>query len=143
MTGRRIAAAIFYGVTALISMGLGIIYLSRAEFMPYHATALGVGWADLAPEVQTLLLALMDVAGAGWAVTGLLVGTMLTVPFRAGAIWARWAIPGALALLYVPILLATLSVAAETPAAPPWYGNAAALAATLAGLLLDRPWIAS
>jgi hypothetical protein len=143
MTGRRIAAAIFYGVTALISVALGALYLFRTEFMPYHATALGVGGADLAPEVQTLLLALMDVAGAGWAVTGLLVGLLLAVPFRAGAIWARWEIPGALVLLYVPILLATLSVAAETPAAPPWYGNAAALAATLVGLLLDRPWKAA
>jgi hypothetical protein len=143
MTGRRIAAEIFYGVTALISVALGLTYLFRAEFMPYHATALGMGWADLAPEVQALLLALMDVAGAGWAVTGFLVGLLLAVPFRAGAVWARWTIPGALVLLYVPILLATLSVAAETPASPPWYGNAAAVVATLIGLLLDRPWKAA
>jgi hypothetical protein len=143
MTGRRIAAAIFYGVTALISIALGAMYLVRAEFMPYHATALGVGWADLEPDVQTLLLALMDVSGAGWAVTGLLVGILLAVPFRDGAIWARWAIPVTLALLYGPILLATLSVAAETPASPPWYGNATALVATLIGLLLDRPWRAA
>lgn len=140
MTGRRIASAIFYGVTALISVALGCLYLVRAEFMPYHATALGTDWADLDAEVQTLLLALMDVAGAGWAVSGLLIGVLVAMPFRADASWARWAIPGALVLLYVPILLATLSVAAATPASPPWYGNAAALAATLVGLLLDRPW---
>jgi hypothetical protein len=45
-----------------------------------------------------------------------------------------------LVLFYVPNLLATLSVLGQTPASPPWYGNAIALLATAIGLALDRPW---
>lgn len=140
MTRARIAAAWLYGVTALISIGLGATYALRGRFMPYHAEAIEPDWSALSPEMRTLFMALLDVAGAGWATVGLLVVILVLVPFREGKTWVRWAIPMALVLLYVPILLATLSVLANTPATPPWYGNAIALLATLAGLAMDRPW---
>ncbi len=136
---RRIAAAI-YAVCAIISIVLGGTYIFRGEFMPYHAQALNTEWAALDMETQTLLLALLDVAGAGWAVTGFLVLVLVVVPFRTGASWSRWTIPAALVLLYVPILLATLRVLADTLATPPWYGNALALLATAVAFVLDRPW---
>ncbi|MEQ8282795.1 MAG: hypothetical protein RIB53_13060 [Roseitalea porphyridii] len=140
MTRARRLAAIIYGVCGAISVVLGAIYLFRARFMPYHGTALEVDWEALDPPTQTLLLALMDVAGAGWAVTGLLVLVLVAIPFRAGERWARWTVPATLALLYVPILLATLRVLDQTPATPPWYGNAIALGATITALIIDRPW---
>jgi len=140
MTRARIAAAWLYGVTGVISVALGGYYVLRGRFMPYHAEAIAPDWLALSPEMQTLFMALLDVAGAGWAVVGLLVVILVLVPFREGQTWVRWAIPMALVLLYIPILLATLSVLANTPATPPWYGNAIALLATLAGFALDRPW---
>lgn len=140
MSSIRIMAALMYGVTGIISVILGSVYVLHDEFMPYHAQALGQAWESLDPATQTLLLALMDVAGAGWAVTGMLVCVLILFPFRAGERWARWTVPGALIALYVPILLATLSVLASTPATPPWYGNATALTATTIGFFLDQPW---
>lgn len=136
---RWIAAAI-YAICGIISVGLGGTYLFRSGFMPYHATAIDTDWAALDDATQTLLLALLDVAGAGWAVTGLLLLVLVAKPFRAGQLWARWTIPAALVLLYVPILLATLRVLSDTPATPPWYGNALALLATAIAFALDRPW---
>lgn len=141
MTRIRRIAAVIYAVCAIVSVALGGTYIFRDEFMPYHAEALDTDWAQLDVATQTLLLALLDVAGAGWAVTGLLVLVLLVVPFRAGATWARWAVPSALFLLYVPILMATLTVLAHTPATPPWYGNALALLATTVAFVLDRPWL--
>jgi len=140
MTHARNTAAWLYGVTGVISIVLGAYYILRGSFMPYHAEAIGTEWSALTSEMQTLFLALLDVAGAGWAVSGLLVVVLVLVPFRQGKTWARWTIPVALVLLYVPILLATLSVTHETPATPPWYGNAIALLAILSGIALDRPW---
>ncbi|MCR9187279.1 MAG: hypothetical protein NXH96_00680 [Alteromonadaceae bacterium] len=140
MSRVRVMAALMYGVTGIISVILGSVYVLRDEFMPYHAQALGQAWGSLDPASQTLLLALMDVAGAGWAVTGALVCVLIFFPFRAGDRWARWVIPCALITLYLPILLATLEVLGSTPASPPWYGNAAALVATTIGIFLDQPW---
>lgn len=140
MSRIRVTAALMYGVTGIISVVLGSVYVLRDEFMPYHSQALGQPWESLDTATQTLLLALMDVAGAGWAVTGALVCVLVLFPFRAGERWARWVIPAALIILYAPILFATLEVLASTPASPPWYGNAAALTATTIGILLDQPW---
>lgn len=140
MSRTRTLAAWLYGVTGVISFALGTYYLLRDRYLPYHADAIGTEWSALTPETQILFLALLDVAGAGWAMSGLLVLILVVVPFRHGQAWARWTIPIALALLYVPILLATLRVLGGTPAVPPWYGNAAALLATLLGVALDRPW---
>ena len=61
------------------------------------------------------------------------------IPMRRGEMWARLLVPFLLVLFYVPNLLATLTVLEQTPASPPWYGNALALLATAIGLALDRP----
>lgn len=140
MTGIRTLSGWLYGVTGAITVALGTYYLLRDRYLPYHADAIGTDWSELTPEKQILFLALLDVAGAGWALSGLLILILVLVPFRQGHSWARWTIPVALTLLYVPILLATLRVLGETPAVPPWYGNALALFANFLGFALDRPW---
>lgn len=137
---RRGIAGLLYAANGLVSVGLGAVYLFSTSFMPYHAEALGKSWAQLEPAAQTLLLALMQVAGAGWAVVGVLTVVIVAIPFRRNAFWARLAAPAALLAFYVPTLLATLDVLRATPAAPPWYGNAIACGVTLLGLGLDRPW---
>jgi hypothetical protein len=140
LSGRRLGAGIAYAMTAIASLVLGVTYVLRGSFMPYHGEALGQAWETLAPEAQVLLLALMDVAGAGWLALALAVLVLLWWPFRAGALWARIALPILLGGYYALVLWATLSVLFATPAVPPWYGNAVALLATLAGVLLDAPW---
>jgi hypothetical protein len=137
---RRKIAATFYVVNALVSIALGGLYLFRGSFMPYHAEALGQRWADLEPALQTLLKALMEVAGAGWIGIGVATLVLVAVPMRRGETWGRLLIPTLFLIFYVPTLLATLAVLNQTPAAPPWYGNAIACLATLAGVLVDAPW---
>ncbi len=133
-------ASVVYGVTAVVSLVLGSIYLFSSQFMPYHAEALSTDWEQLDSATQTLLLALMDVAGAGWLAlgTGLLV--LIFLPFRNNRKWAGYLIPALILLFYMPTLLATLNVLNQTPANPPWYGNAIALASALVGVIIDRPW---
>lgn len=140
MEKRRRMAAVFYAVTAVASIGLGGMYLLRSRFMPYHADALGSSWEALDRSEQVLIGALMDVAGAGWAVIGLVTLVLLAIPFRRGELWSRLLIPAMLGMFYLPNLLATLAVLQNTPAAPPWYGNAVALISILCGLAADGPW---
>ena len=129
--------AIPYGITAGVSLVLGSIYLFRGQFMPYHSDALGLAWSEVGSELQVLLVALMQVAGAGWLALALALILLLVWPFRAGYRWARLGIPALIVLFYGPTLLATISVSLHTPATPPWYGNVAALASALAGLAID------
>jgi ABC-type transport system involved in cytochrome c biogenesis permease component len=108
--------------------------------MPYHADALGRSWAEVEPALQTLLGALMDVAGAGWVGIGGATLVLVAVPMRRGERWGRLLIPALFLIFYVPTLLATLAVLNGTPATPPWYGNATACLATMVGVLADAPW---
>ena len=136
----RIAATSCYVVTGIVSLAMGAIYLFSSEFMPYHSEALGRAWDELRDSEKVLFNALLDVAGAGWIALGTAVIVLAIIPMRRGEMWARLLVPSLLFLFYVPTLLATLSVLDQTPASPPWYGNAFALLATAAGVLLDRPW---
>ena len=137
---RHRVAAFLYACMAVVSLGLGAIYLFRDSFMPYHAVALGKDWGELGPATRTLIKALMDVAAAGWLALGALVLSLVAFPIRRGERWARLAAPAALLLFYVPTLLATLSVLHETPASPPWRFNVVACLSAVVGLLLDAPW---
>jgi len=140
MSLRRKIAATFYVINSLVSVGLGGMYLFRGSFMPYHAEALGRRWAEVEPALQTLLKALMEVAGAGWIGIGVATLILVAVPMRRGETWGRLLIPVLFLIFYVPTLLATLAVLNGTPATPPWYGNAVACLATVGGVLADAPW---
>jgi len=140
MSLRRKVAATFYVINSLVSLILGSTYLFRGSFMPYHADALGQSWAETGPALQTLLGALMDVAGAGWIGIGVATLVLVAVPMRRGERWGRLLIPALFLIFYVPTLLATLAVLNGTPATPPWYGNATACLATMIGVVADAPW---
>ncbi len=87
----RMKTAFWCYLLVLLSLGIfGIIYLSRSQFMPYHAIAVGKTWAEVDPSFQILLLALIRAIGGTWIATALAIGLLLFIPFKQGA---RWAIP--------------------------------------------------
>jgi membrane dipeptidase len=137
---RRQIALVLYGLVALVSFGLGYKYFFSSHFTDYHQKAVGTPWADLPSGVQTLILALMEVAGGGWFALFTLISALLLVPFRQGERWARIMIPVGILTFYVPTLYATLRVLRDTPAVPPWWGAALACLAAIVGLFLDQPW---
>ena len=116
---------------------MGFVYLLRPEFMPYHAVALGKSWAEIDEILQILLLALMKVIGGAWLATAVAVSIMLVIPFRRGLFWARWAIPVVGLIAELPVLYATLLVARNTPASPPWLGVLFTVGMLAAGLILS------
>jgi len=142
VSGLRKIAFFCYAVIAVVSAVLGSTYLVRDEFMPYHAEALKTDWGALDAPLQTLLLALMRVAGAGWLALALAIAALLAFAFSSRRIWARVTLPVLILIFYIPVLSVTLWVSSETGADVPWYGNAMAVAATLVAIVcefLDGP----
>jgi len=137
MAMRRQVAFVCYGIIALVSLTLGLIYLLSSEFMPYHAAALQMDWSAVDASLQTLLLALMRVAGAGWLALAAALSALLIFAFPGGRLWVRVTLPLLVLLFYGPTLWATVAVTVGTPAQAPWYGNAMALAAMLVAVLCD------
>ena len=139
MPVRRKVAFGGYLVIALAAVGVGLRYLLSSRIMPYHQLALGVPWDDLAPRERLLLLALLKGIGLCALVTGLVVGTLLIVPFRRGERWARWAIAGLCLTTLVPAACIAVSLAAATGAATPWPILVAGIVQVFAGFLLSAP----
>jgi hypothetical protein len=140
METRRKIAFVLYVLVALASLILGLTYFLLDHFTSYHKQAVGVSWEELDSRLQTLLLALMQVAAGGWLALFVLLMALIIIPFRRGERWARFIIPIGILAFYVPTLHATLEVLRHTPAVPPWYGAAIACAAAVIGFLLDAPW---
>ena len=85
-------SSICYGINALVALIFGVIYLTRPEFMPYHSLALAKPWSEVEPNTQTLILALMRVAGGGFIATGIAILILLCIPFQAREQWAIYSI---------------------------------------------------
>lgn len=140
MSQRKKIVSILYGIIAVASLILGSIYLFSNQFMPYHQEALETSWEDIDGRVQTLILALMTVAGGGWIALGIFTLTLILIPFRQDQIWASYLIPVSLLSFYLPTLMATLSVLENTPATPPWLATLVTCLATLIAWIIDSPW---
>jgi hypothetical protein len=126
-----------HALALLIIAAVGVIYLSRTQFMPYHAVALGRSWADVDQVLQILLLALIRALGGACLATAFAMGILLVIPFRKGVFWARWAIPVVGLVAQLPLLYATLSVALNTPATPPWKGVLLIIVLLITGFILS------
>jgi hypothetical protein len=105
--------------------------------MPYHAVAVGQSWAEVNPSFQILILALMKVTGGAWLATALGVGILLFIPFKQGKRWTYWAIPAIGLPTSLTSLYATLYVARNTPASPPWIAAACGTLLLVIGFLFS------
>ncbi len=114
-----------YCLMGLLLVGFGVVYLLRQEFMPYYSVAVGLPWADVPPNFQFLILALMKAVGGAIIAVALALYIVLLVPFREGERWALWAVP-ILGLVQSAAALYPMSyIASNTTASPPLWAPAA------------------
>lgn len=63
---RKNIGAISNYLASLILMTMGLIYLFKISFMPYHRDAVSMQWIELNVETQFLILALMRATAGGY-----------------------------------------------------------------------------
>ena len=136
---RNRLAFVCIATPAVVELGLGVVYFSASEVMPYHKEALGVGWSQLEPGVRALLLTLVNGYGSAHLAVGIALTALLLGPLRQGQVWARWTI---LAIGF-PVLGATAYLSARlavtTGASVPWQGAVVLLMLFVAGVALADP----
>jgi hypothetical protein len=134
----KMKIAFWLYLPAIFLFGLsGVVYLLRTEFMPYHAVAVGMAWADVDPSFQILLLGGIRILGAALISTATAMGIILFIPFRQGMAWARWCIPLLGLIAGLPALYVTISVTVKTPATAPWIGIVVFIALMCAGFAMS------
>jgi hypothetical protein len=124
-----------YLVVALLAIAFGVRYVLRREFLPYQRAAVGSRWEELPSGLQVLLLATLRVSGGGFLATGLAVLILLAVPYRAGELWARWAIPVVGLAAALPAMRGAYLLRTRTPARPPWASVIAVVLLVLGALV--------
>jgi hypothetical protein len=125
----------FYAAAAVPALVVGVLYMFRREFMPYHATAAGAAWSDLAPGLRVLLLALIRGVGGGFLALGISLTVLLVGPFRAGDVWAEWALPLIGFAAALPTLWGVHLIRTRTAARPPWTLAVVSVVALSAGVI--------
>lgn len=130
-------AFICYAIVGLLGFVFAYIYLFRSEFMPYHAVAVGLPWADVDAGMKVLIIALMRVSGGGWLATALSITFLLIARIKLQKIWLGLALVLVGLGGLVPTLYATLYVRANSPADPPWMAAIGGIALLIISLVLD------
>ncbi len=129
-----------YLVIGAINIILGITYFFSKQFLSYHAQAVGTPWQELDSAVQTLILALMKLAGGGWIALGFFTIVLALAAFKTGSAVARWTLPAGTILFYLASFAATWGVYQETGAATPWGQSFAMIVIAFLALVIDAPW---
>jgi hypothetical protein len=121
-------------IPAIVEIGVGVVYFTASEVMPYHQQVLGVAWSDLQPGIRTMLVGFMNAYGSTHFGVGVALAILIAIPLRRGDWWARWAILA----VGLPVLGATVYLAGRlaflTGARTPWRASLVLLALFLAGV---------
>ncbi len=115
----RVSLVIFF-LLGFGLAGLGVVYLTRGEFMPYHAGAVQTDWSALDANFRGLLLGLLKGLGAGALTAGGAIVLMTIAAWRASSQPYLILLPF-VAIGYTSLLLyATWYVRTHTPGEPPF-----------------------
>lgn len=106
-------------LTAVIHLVFGIVYVSADEFMSYHAEALSTSWAGLDLNYQTLLLALIKLAGAGGIIAGTVNLTLVLYFFNKPYTSLVFLAPFSAFIFQFFTNYVVYEVSANTPGTPP------------------------
>src|SRR5258706_5322604 len=109
-------------LAAVVSIAFGVRYLMTRQFMPYHAVISGKAWSELERGMQTAILGMLKVCGAGFLSYGVAL-LWLLYPLSRGETWAAWAILTSAFTMLVPVLWITIWLRrfepkAKTPVVP-------------------------
>ena len=136
---RKIALSV-YSLIGLVNLVMGSIYFTSDEFLTYHSQAVGASWEEVDPGAQSLILALMKVAGGGWFALGFFTIAIALSEWKRRGTLAGWALPAGTLFFYLPTLAATWSVYRETGAQSPWAPSLAIIMLTLVAMVIHLPW---
>lgn len=117
----RKIAFLLLGVTSIVHIVFGLIYVAADEFMGYHAVALSTGWEELSPEFQVLILALIKLAGSAGLIAGFVSLTLVTYLFTKEYSPIVWLAPFSAAIFQACTHVVVYQVYTKTPGSPPLF----------------------
>lgn len=109
-----------YTSNVIIMLVIGLSFVFKNEFMPFHSEVIQTDWQDVGTKAQILYLGMMRTEGAGFIASATAFMFLLWLPFRKFEAWSYWAMSVIGVAEYLPTVLANYHVASLTGASPPW-----------------------
>ena len=133
----KIALAL-HTLVAVGYLGLGSVYYSTTQVMPYHEVAMGQSWESIPEATKVVILSFMKGGGAACVGMSVMMLVTLMIPFRRGERWARIVVPSAAIAATSLFLVPIAQIVATTDAKPPWQVIVGGLLLSITGLLLTE-----
>lgn len=114
------AVYLAYILTGPVLLIYGFKYLFVTQFMPYHSTAIGLPWSEVAPGFQYVILVQMKVVGGSFIALAIALIMILAVPFRKGERWSLYTVPFMGIICAGAALYSTVFLKLKTGAGTPW-----------------------
>jgi hypothetical protein len=130
------ASLVIFLLLGLSLLLVGTVYSLAGEYMPYHATAMGMQWSELDAGQQWLLVGFLKLGGAGMLTSGLAITVMVASSFRKSVAPYRLLLPLVTVGYLSMMVYATYIVYARTPGDPPLFLPSLALAFSIVGSLM-------
>lgn len=106
-------------LSALLLLAMGLMYLLKQSFMPYHSDAISLEWEQLNPTTQFLLLALMRAVSGGFIATAVVIVFLQNKFASNKSSWIPSLIIISGMIVSLTALYATLIVRLNSPGKPP------------------------
>lgn len=136
MNVRQKLSFAIYAANILITLVIGLLFVFKNEFFPFHADVIATQWEDVGNQAQVLYLGMMRTEGAGYLATAAALAFLLVIPFSRREKWSYWAMTVIGTVEHLPTLLATYHVATTTSASPPWLLSLALIISLVLALCL-------
>ena len=138
MNKLKLTSAVLYLLVAVMTAGMGITFITAAEYFPYHQQASGIDWSQVQPGLQLVFLAVFKVCGGGVITLSLSMFLMIIFPFiKYDHRWSFYAIPICGVVFWSITLATTLYVYSATNAATPWIPSLSSLVATILAFIIS------
>ena len=112
-------ALVLFAIVGTSHIVFGVVYVTADQFMPYHAQALSTDWNELDTNYQALILALINLAGAGGLVSGIVNLALVVQLFKQASSKLVWLLPLTAIIFQLTANYVVYSVYTNTPGEPP------------------------
>ncbi len=125
-------------LASLILLSMGLIYIFKSSFMPYHSAAVMQEWDEINLEFQSLILALMRAVSGGYIAMAITVAVMQKKFSSTKVSWLPPLMLIAGLIVSLTSIYATLIVRFNTPGEPPTALAIAGIVLLLIGYAFNR-----
>jgi hypothetical protein len=138
MNKLKSTSAVLYLFVAVMTAGMGMKFITAAEYFSYHQQISGLDWSQVQPGLKLVYLAVFKVCGGAAITVSLSMFLMIIFPFiKYDDRWAFYAIPVCGLVFWSITLATTLYVYSTTGAATPWLASLSCVVAIILAFIIS------